>query len=67
MADLFLLSSSQMSKIEPFFPKPHGVARIDNHRVVSGIIYVLKHGLQWKDAPRPMGRMVSGNPWPKAA
>ena len=55
MADIFLLSSSQMSKIEPFFPKSHGVARVDDRRVVSGIIYVLKNGLQWKDAPKTYG------------
>lgn len=55
MSDLFLLSPAQMSKIQPFFPKSHGVARVDDRRVVSGIIYVLKHGLQWKDAPKAYG------------
>ena len=55
MTDMFLLSADQMSKIEPFFPKSHGVARVDDRRVISGIIYVLKHGLQWKDAPPGYG------------
>ena len=55
MTDLFLLTLAQMSKIEPFFPKSHGVPRVDDCRVVSGIIYVLKHGLQWKDAPKDYG------------
>jgi transposase len=55
MPDLFLLSPVQMSKIEPFFPKSHGIARVDDRRVVSGIVYVLKHGLQWKDAPKGYG------------
>ena len=55
MTDLFLLSAAQMCRIEPFFPKSHGVARVDDRRVVSGIIYVLKHGLQWKDAPKAYG------------
>jgi transposase len=45
MSDLFLLSSAQMSKIEPFFPKSHGIARVDDRRVISGIVYVLKNGL----------------------
>jgi transposase len=31
------------------------LARVDDSRVISGIIYVLKHGLQWKDAPREYG------------
>ncbi len=55
MAGLFLLSPSLMSKIEPFFPKPHGVPRVDDRRVVSGIVYVIKHGLRWKDAPPGYG------------
>ena len=55
MSDLFLLSLGQMSKIEPFFPKSHGIARVDDRRVIPGIIYVLKHGLQWKDAPKEYG------------
>jgi len=55
MSDLFLLSPEQMAKVEPFFPLSHGVLRVDDRRVISGIIYVLKHGLQWKDAPRDYG------------
>ena len=55
MSDLFLLSPAQMSKIEPFFPRSHGVPRVDDRRVISGIVYVIKHGLQWKDAPREYG------------
>lgn len=55
MTDLFLLSPAQMAKIEPFFPLSHGVPRVDDRRVVSGIIYVLKNGLQWKDAPKDYG------------
>ncbi|KAB2719218.1 transposase, partial [Brucella intermedia] len=51
MSDLFLLSERQMARIEPHFPLAHGVPRVDDRRVVSGIVYVIKHGLQWKDAP----------------
>lgn len=29
--------------------------RVDDRRVVSGIVYVIKHGLQWKDAPKGYG------------
>jgi len=35
----------------PFFPLSHGIARMDGRRVISGIIYVIRHGLQWRDAP----------------
>ena len=51
MSNLFLLSEDQMARISPYFPLSHGVARVDDRRVISGIIYVIKHGLQWKDAP----------------
>jgi len=55
MDDLFLLSEQQMKRISPFFPLPHGVPRVDDRRVVSGIIYVIRNGLQWKDAPKDYG------------
>ena len=55
MSDLFLVSESQMARIAPHFPLAHGVPRVDDRRVVSGIVYVIKHGLQWKDAPKDYG------------
>ena len=55
MSDLYWLSKSQFNRIKPYFPLSHGVPRVDDLRVISGIIYVLKHGLQWKDAPREYG------------
>jgi transposase len=44
-----------MSDISPFFPLARGLPRVDHQRVVSGIVYVIKHGLQWKDAPKGYG------------
>ncbi|MBL4871037.1 MAG: transposase [Robiginitomaculum sp.] len=44
-----------MASIEPYFPLPQGVPRVDDLRVISGIIHVLKRGLQWRDAPREYG------------
>ena len=55
MDDLFLLSERQMARISPFFPLAHGVPRVDDRRVVSGIVYVIRNGLQWKDAPKDYG------------
>ncbi|WP_373288963.1 IS5 family transposase [Aureimonas endophytica] len=55
MADLFLLSERQMGRIAPHFPLSHGVPRVDDRRVVSGIVYVIRNGLQWKDAPSGYG------------
>ena len=55
MSGLFLLSEKQMSRISPFFPLAHGVPRVDDRRVISGIVYVIRYGLQWKDAPKEYG------------
>ena len=41
MRTLFYLSESQLERIKPFFPRSHGAPRVDDRRVVSGIIYVI--------------------------
>ena len=41
--------------IQPYFPVSRGVPRVDDLRVISGIIFVLKRGLQWRDAPSEYG------------
>ncbi len=30
-------------------------ARVDDRRVISGIVFVLRNGLRWSDAPREYG------------
>ena len=55
MGDLFLLSVAQMRRIAPCFPFSHGIARVGNRRVISGIIFVIKSGLRWRDAPSGYG------------
>lgn len=48
----FWLSESQFSRIQPFLPnKPRGVPRVDDRRVVSRIVHVIRNGLKWRDAP----------------
>ena len=51
----FVLGEAQMRRIEPFFPPSPGVPRVDDRRGVSGIIYGIKHGLMWRDAPKGYG------------
>lgn len=53
--DLFWLSDKQLLAIKSYFPLSHGVPRVDDRRVVSGIIFVIKRGLQWRDAPPEYG------------
>ena len=55
MSDLFWLSDTQMAKLEPFFPKSHGKPRVDDNRVLSGIIFINRNGLRWRDAPAEYG------------
>jgi transposase len=55
MEELFLLSRAQIARISPHFPLSHGVSRVDDRKVVSGILYVIRNGLQWKDAPKAYG------------
>jgi putative transposase len=47
----FLLTSAEMRLLRPHFPLSHGIPRVDDRRVVSGIIFVIKNGLRWRDAP----------------
>ena len=35
--------------------KRQGVPRVADRRVVSGIVYVIRNGPQWKDAPKSHG------------
>jgi putative transposase len=44
-----------MRRIEPYFPLSHGVPRVNDRRVVSRIIYVIRNGSMWRDAPRAYG------------
>lgn len=37
------------------FPLSLGVPRVDDRRVISGINYVIRYGLQWRDAPAVYG------------
>ena len=55
MNDLYWLTAAQLKRIEPHFPLSHGVPRVDDLRVISGIIHVIKRGLQWRDAPAQYG------------
>jgi transposase len=54
--DQFWLTDAQFSKIEPHLPTDtRGKARVDDRRVISGIVHVLKSGSRWVDAPPDYG------------
>src|SRR5882757_4828430 len=55
VSDLIWLSPVQMRRIEPYFPLSHGVPRVDDRLVISGIVFVIRNGLRWRDAPSNYG------------
>lgn len=56
MAWLFWLSDEAWTVIAPYLPcgQP-GKPRVDDRRVISGILHVLKTGCRWRDVPREYG------------
>ncbi len=52
MARLYWLSDEAWALIDPHLPrgKP-GKPRVDDRRVISGILHVLKVGCRWRDVP----------------
>jgi transposase len=55
MSDHYWISEAQVERIKPYFPRPHGRPRVDDRRVISGIIHVIRNGLRWRDAPAVYG------------
>lgn len=54
--DCFWLTDDQFARIKPHLPTDtRGKARVDDRRVISGIIHVLKSGGRWIDAPSVYG------------
>ncbi len=44
-----------MVRLRPYFPKSHGVPRVDDRRVLSEIVFINRNGLRWCDAPKEYG------------
>ena len=55
MSNLYWLTDEQMARLRPYFPKSHGRPRVDDRRVLSGIVFVNRNGLRWCDAPKDYG------------
>ena len=55
-SNLFWLSDDQWAKITPVLPTDvRGKDRVDDRRVISGILHVLKSGCRWCDCPPEYG------------
>jgi transposase len=55
MSDLLWLSEAQKRRIEPYFPLSHSVPRVDDRRIISGIIFVIRNSPGWRDVPADYG------------
>ena len=54
--DYFWLDDEQFARLEALLPRDtRGVPRVDDRRVISGIVHVLKSGGRWADAPEVYG------------
>jgi transposase len=54
--NLFWLSDEQWRQIAPHLPTDvRGKDRVDDRRVISGILHVLKSGYRWCDCPPEYG------------
>src|SRR3981081_1641008 len=54
--DQFWLTEDQFSRLAPWLPPDtRGKPRVDDRRVISGIVHVLKSGGRWIDAPDVYG------------
>ena len=52
MAGLYWLSDREWSVIEPLLPRGRrGAHRVDDRRVISGIMHMLHSGARWRDCP----------------
>lgn len=55
-AEYFWLTERQFARLEPHLPTDtRGKPRVDDRRVISGIVHVLKSGGRWVDAPSIYG------------
>lgn len=55
-SNLFWLNDKQWQLIEPHLPTDvRGKERVDDRRVISGILHVLRSGCRWKDCPPEYG------------
>ena len=55
MSDLYWLTDAQMARLKLFFPLSHKVPRVDDKPVLSGVMFINRNGLRWRDAPAKHG------------
>jgi hypothetical protein len=46
LPEVWMLSEVQIRRIEPYFLLSHGIPRVDDRRILSGIIFVIRNGFR---------------------
>ena len=53
---LYRLSDAEWKRIEPLMPRGRrGAHRVDDRRIISGIMHMLRSGARWRDCPPDYG------------
>jgi transposase len=53
---LYWLSDPEWKRLEPLLPRGRrGAHRVDDRRVISGIMHMLRSGARWRDCPPEYG------------
>jgi transposase len=53
---LYWLSDAEWARLEPLMPRGRkGAHRVDDRRVISGIVHMLRSGARWRDCPLAYG------------
>jgi transposase len=50
-----VLTERRSKRLRCFLPQSHGWPRQDDKRVLGGIVFINRQGLQWSDAPKELG------------
>ena len=56
MSKQYWLSDAEWLRLEPLLPRGRkGAHRVDDRRVISGILHMLRSGARWRDCPSEYG------------
>lgn len=53
---IYWLSDAEWARIDPLLPRGRrGAHRVDDRRIISGIVHMLRSGARWRDCPAAYG------------
>src|SRR5271155_4238354 len=56
MTRFYWLNEAEWARIEPLLPRGRrGAHRVDDRRIISGIVHMLRSGARWRDCPAAYG------------